>query len=154
MDRTTLCPICQQPIDQTLLAIQSKIDDYISLILKEDHPGWRPEDGVCRECVHTAVERAMEARSVTSLQAELLTPFPVYSRDEQKLLTTPARVHANANFTGHGITIAFLDSGFYPHPDLIRPKNRIVCYVDATSRVPEEKQNFKKPVITSWHGLM
>ena len=154
MDRTALCPICQQPIDQTLLAIQSKIDDHIVRILKEDYPSWSPQDTACPECVHNAVERAIEARSVTSLQAELLTPFPVYSRDEQKLLTTPARIHANANFTGQGITIAFLDSGFYPHPDLIRPKNRILCYVDATARVPVEKQNFKKPVITSWHGLM
>ena len=100
------------------------------------------------------MEKAIQARSVTSLQAELLTPFPVYAREEQKLLTTPVRVHANPNFTGRGITIAFLDSGFYPHPDLVRPRNRILCYVDATGRVPVEKRNFKKPVLTSWHGLM
>ncbi|MEO5886757.1 MAG: S8 family serine peptidase, partial [Anaerolineales bacterium] len=96
----------------------------------------------------------MEARSLTSLQAELLTPFPVYSRNEKQLLTTPVRVHANLNFAGRGVTVAFIDSGFYPHPDLIRPKNRILCYVDATGRVPVEKQSFKQPIVTSWHGLM
>ena len=96
----------------------------------------------------------MEARSPTSLQAELLTPFPVYSRDQKRLLPTPVRVHANPNFTGRGITIAFLDSGFYPHPDLIRPKNRILCHVDTARRTPVEKQSFKKPSVTSWHGLM
>ena len=154
MDRTVLCSICHRPLDPALLAIQPKIEDHIAQILREDHPGWRPKHGACPECVHEAVEKAIAARSVTSLQAELLTPFPVYSRDEQKLLTTPVRVHANSNFTGRGITIAFLDSGFYPHPDLVRPKNRILCYVDATGRVPVEKQNFKQPVVTSWHGLM
>ena len=154
MDRTALCPICHQPLDPTLLTIGPKIEDHIVRILREDHPGWKPQDGACPDCVHEAVEKAITARSVTSLQAELLTPFPVYSRDEQKLLTTPVRVHANANFTGRGIAIAFIDSGFYPHPDLVRPKNRILCYVDATGRVPVEKRNFKKPLITNWHGLM
>jgi serine protease AprX len=154
MDRTALCPICHQPRDQVLLAIQPKIEDHIARILSEEHPDWKPQDGACPECVHEAVEKAMQARSVTSLQAELLTPFPVYSRDEQRLLTTPVRVHANPNFSGRGITIAFLDSGFYPHADLVRPKNRILCYVDATGRSPVEKQSFKKPVVTSWHGLM
>jgi serine protease AprX len=154
MEIIILCPICRQSRDEALLAIQPKIEDHIARILKEDHPGWKPQDGACLECVHEAVERAIQARSVTSLQAELLTPFPVYARDEQKLLPTPIRVHANANFTGRGITIAFLDSGFYPHPDLVRPKNRIVCYVDTTGRVPLEKRSFKKPVVTSWHGLM
>jgi len=154
MESTVLCPICRQTCDEVLFAIQPKIEDHIARIVKEEHPSWKPEDGACLECVYEAVERAIQARSLTSLQAELLTPFPVYARDEQKLLTTPVRVHANENFTGRGITIAFLDSGFYPHPDLVRPKNRILCYVDTTGRVPLEKRSFKKPVVTSWHGLM
>jgi serine protease AprX len=154
MDRTVLCPICHCPLDPDLFAIQPKLEDHIARILQENNPDWKPEDGVCLECVNEAVEKSIEARSVTSLQAELLTPFPVYSRDEKQLLTTPIRVHANLNFAGRGITVAFLDSGFYPHPDLVRPKNRILCYVDATGRVPVEKQSFKKPIATSWHGLM
>jgi len=154
MDRTILCPICHSPLDPDLLAIQPKLEDHIAGILREDNSGWQCDDGVCPECVQGAVEKAMEARSLTSLQAELLTPFPVYSRDEKQLLTTPVRVHANLNFAGRGVTVAFIDSGFYPHPDLVRPKNRILCYVDATGRVPVEKQSFKKPIVTSWHGLM
>src|SRR5687768_4903829 len=154
MDTSLLCPLCRRPLDPDLLAIQPKIEDHIARILCELHPEWNPEDGACPDCVHEAVEKAIEVRSVTSLQAELLTPFPVYSRDEKELLTTPLRVHANPNFAGRGVTIAFLDSGFYPHPDLVKPKNRILCYVDATGRVPIEKQNFKKPAVTNWHGLM
>src|SRR6266536_6514812 len=154
MDRTVLCPICHCPLDPDLFAIQPKLEDHMARILRENNHGWKCEDGACPECVNDAVERAIEARSLTSLQAELLTPFPVYSRDEKQLLTTPIRVHANLNFAGRGITVAFLDSGFYPHPDLVRPKNRILCYVDATGRIPVEKQSFKKPIATSWHGLM
>jgi len=154
MDRIMLCPFCHSSLDPDLLAIQPKLEDHIARILRENNHDWKQEDGACPECVHDAVKRAIEARSLTSLQAELLTPFPVYSRDEKRLLPTPVRVHANLNFAGRGVTVAFLDSGFYPHPDLIRPKNRILCYVDATGRVPVEKQNFKKPIVTSWHGLM
>jgi serine protease AprX len=154
MDRTVLCPICHSSLDPNLLAIQPKLEDHIAGILRDDNHDWKQDDGVCLECVNEAVEKAIDSRSLTSLQAELLTPFPVYSRDEKKLLTTPVRVHANPNFAGRGVTVAFLDSGFYPHPDLIKPKDRILCYVDATARVPIEKQNFKQPVVTSWHGLM
>jgi serine protease AprX len=149
-----LCPLCQHPLDPDLLAIQPKIEDHIARILCEDNPVWKPEDGACPDCVHDAVEKAIEARSLTSLQAELLTPFPVYSREEKNLITTPVRVHANPNFIGRGVTVAFLDSGFYPHLDLVKPTNRIVGYVDATGRVPVEKQHFKQPMVTSWHGLM
>lgn len=154
MSLAALCPICHRPFDPALLAIQPKLENHIARILSENNHGWKPGDGACLECIHSAVEKAIEARSQTSLQAEQLTPFPVYSRDEKQLLLTPIRVHANPNFAGRGVTIAFIDSGFYPHPDLVRPRNRILCYVDATGRVPIEKQNFKKPIATSWHGLM
>ena len=154
MQRSTLCPLCHRPLDPVLVAIQPQLEDHIARILRENNHDWKPDDGICPECVHNAVEKAIEARSPTSLQAEQLTPFPVYSRDEKRLMPTPLRVYANPNFTGRGVTIAFLDSGFYPHPDLIRPKNCILCYVDTIGRVPIEKQNFKKPIVTSWHGLM
>jgi len=32
--------------------------------------------------------------------------------------------------TGKGVTIAILDTGIYPHPDLISPTNRIVAFYD------------------------
>ena len=116
---TVLCPLCQRPLDPSFLAILPKLEDRIARILRENHPDWTDEEGVCLECVNEAVEKAIESRSLTSLQAELLTPFPVYSRAEKQLLSTPVRVHANPNFKGRDISIAFLDSGFYPHPDLV-----------------------------------
>ncbi|MGJ7045060.1 S8 family peptidase [Thermoanaerobacterium thermosulfurigenes] len=33
-------------------------------------------------------------------------------------------------YTGKGVTIAFLDTGIYPHPDFTKPKNRIIAFHD------------------------
>jgi hypothetical protein len=97
MERSILCPICRRPIDAALVRIRPKVEDYIARILREDNPGWRPAHGVCPECVRGAVVKAIERRSLTSIQAELYTPFPVYSSAEIQLLPTPTRVHANPN---------------------------------------------------------
>lgn len=35
-----------------------------------------------------------------------------------------------SGLTGEGVTIAIVDTGIYPHPDLIRPTNRIVAFQD------------------------
>jgi len=34
------------------------------------------------------------------------------------------------NYTGKGVTIAILDTGTYPHPDLLLPKNRVIAFKD------------------------
>ena len=39
-------------------------------------------------------------------------------------------MRANEEYTGKGVTMAFLDSGFYPHPDLAMPANRVIAYHD------------------------
>ncbi|SPY16114.1 peptidase S8/S53 subtilisin kexin sedolisin [Paenibacillus polymyxa] len=36
----------------------------------------------------------------------------------------------NTNLSGKGVTIAIIDSGIYPHPDLTTPENRIVAFYD------------------------
>ena len=46
------------------------------------------------------------------------------------VIPTPVRLSANPEYTGKGVTVAFLDSGFYPHPDLVTPVSRIVAYHD------------------------
>ncbi len=43
------------------------------------------------------------------------------------VIPTPVRLNADPNFSGKGVTVAFLDSGFYPHPDLA---DRILAYHD------------------------
>ncbi|HMV86659.1 MAG TPA: S8 family serine peptidase [Blastocatellia bacterium] len=68
-------------------------------------------------------------------------------------MPTPLRLGADERFAGRGTTIAFLDSGFYPHPDLTQPQNRVRCYVDTgTGQTSEE--DYRRPDVISWHGTM
>jgi len=56
-------------------------------------------------------------------------------------------------FTGQGVTICFIDGGFYLHPDLVKPNNRILKIHDITA--PKRKESyFSKPHAGSWHGTM
>src|SRR5690348_10092590 len=68
-------------------------------------------------------------------------------------LPTPLRLDADERFLGRNITIAFLDSGFYAHPDLTEPVNRIVAYHSIFA--PEDDPTFlMTPDVASWHGMM
>ena len=125
-------------------------------VLKEQHPGWQAdaERGACPQCVFRAVQRAQSQHSPASLQQELELPYPAYLRDQASLLPTPQRVPINPKYTGQGVTMAFLDSGFYDHPDLTKPTHRILGGVDATATTPIEKTSWLKTDVTAWHGLM
>jgi serine protease AprX len=81
-------------------------------------------------------------------------PFVNNLEDVELALPTPLRVNATPKFTGKGIVIAFLDSGFYPHPDLTQPDNRILYYADARPERIRENAGFSIPHVTSWHGMM
>lgn len=41
------------------------------------------------------------------------------------------------HLSGKGITAAFIDSGVYPHPDLTRPRNRILNFKDYINEINE-----------------
>jgi serine protease AprX len=156
------CPICDRPIDPAIRQIQRVPDPHILRLMQAQHPKWDAAQGACPQCVYEAVQAAQAQRAQQAesdargapLQRELELPFPVYLRDQIALLPTPSRVAINPKYTGQGVTMAFLDSGFYPHPDLTRPMNRILCHVDATASEPHEKANFNKPHVLSWHGMM
>jgi serine protease AprX len=67
------------------------------------------------------------------------------------VIPTAMRLKAASEFTGKGITIAFLDSGFYPHADLVEPANRIIAYHDVTDN--EAALNSDAPSQGwQWHG--
>lgn len=63
------------------------------------------------------------------------------------------RLHADERFTGRGVTVAFLDAGFYAHPDLTKPRNRIKVFHDVLSREPAP-HHLGDPDVSSWHGMM
>ena len=67
------------------------------------------------------------------------------------VLSTPARVASPHDLAGRGVTIALLDSGFTPHPDLTQPENRIVAYHDVHD--PERGlDTARPPEPDEWHG--
>ena len=67
------------------------------------------------------------------------------------VIPTPVRLNADPEYTGKGVTLAFLDSGFYPHPDLVTPVNRVVAYEDLTG---ERRGVFSTEPVEpwQWHG--
>jgi len=64
------------------------------------------------------------------------------------VIPTVDRLNADPRFTGRGVTIAFLDSGFHQHPDLIEPNNRVVAFHDISG---EETEADSERLIESWH---
>lgn len=151
---SAFCPICGRRADAILLELNRTLEPHVARVLREQHPAWNPARGACPRCILGAVAATHQKRFADSIHLETLSPYPVYSHDETALLATPYRVHAYPQFTGRGIVMAFLDSGFYPHPDLTRPYNRILAHIDATGKEPIEKPNFRRPAGTSWHGMM
>jgi serine protease AprX len=87
-----------------------------------------------------------------------------YTGGTKKAFATPVRMHADAHYRGRGVTLALVDSGFYPHRDLIEPHNRIRAWADATSD-PVDARFFsarERPawpgadagLAIQWHGMM
>lgn len=73
------------------------------------------------------------------------------------ILPTPLRMQTDERFTGRGITMAFVDSGFYPHDDLVKPYNRIVALYDAVRdlEIRDVRRLARhRPGVRAWHGTM
>jgi serine protease AprX len=68
-------------------------------------------------------------------------------------LPVPVRMDADERYTGLGITIAFLDSGFYAHKDLTEPANRIVAYHNIFAPA-DDLASLETSDVASWHGMM
>jgi serine protease AprX len=66
-------------------------------------------------------------------------------------IPTPLRLHAHPRYTGAGVTVALVDAAFHPHPDLVRPRNRIRAWADA-SREPVRTMRFPEDAVPGWPG--
>jgi serine protease AprX len=71
----------------------------------------------------------------------------------EQALPVPVRMDADDRYTGDGVTIAFLDSGFYAHKDLTEPTNRIVAY-HSIFAAADDSSSLETPDVASWHGMM
>ncbi|MEP7343448.1 MAG: S8 family serine peptidase [Acidobacteriota bacterium] len=74
-----------------------------------------------------------------------------HAQNRFAVIPTAERLEADRARAGRGVAIAVLDSGFYPHPDLTAPRNRIVSFHDVTD--PKAKLNAEQPPQPwDWHG--
>ena len=143
--QTTSCPLCGHEVDKLITNLNP--EDRIVASIKAQHPGWSAIQGACSRCVdHFHVQSLQEDGFVTKNQS-------MATADGYVVLPTPLRLHAPDEYTGKGITICFIDSGFYPHPDLTKPSNRILEIVDITNPA-QQRSYFDQPRAESWHGTM
>ena len=69
------------------------------------------------------------------------------------VLSIAERLNSLPRYSGKGVCIAFVDLGFYAHPDLMRPEKRIRSYVDVTRPEPVSSELFTANP-HAWHGTM
>ena len=135
------CPVCSRELHKDAVDLQN-VDKELRDLINANAPDSRESQIVCGRCIRL-FERAKEQ----------ILQDAAMRKDGSHVLSTPLRLDTDDRFTGRGITIAFLDSGFYAHPDLTTPENRIVAYrnlVDADG----DMESLHKPDVASWHGMM
>ncbi len=137
-----ICPVCKRAVDVDRFAHPDEIDASLKPLLAVNAFGWEPGREICLDCL----------LRFSRVRDELDTAFPNFARQEVKILPTPLRLGAPGEWRGRGVTIAFLDAGFYAHPDLTEPRNRILKYVNLVGDTRSE--DLRMPQVSSWHGMM
>jgi serine protease AprX len=114
------CSLCGNSASKALLA-EAKL-----------YPYWDREDGACPACVQWNLLQTLLAKGDTALHEAIQTAWPLDAEAAFGVLPTRLRLHSDPRFSGKGLTISLVDAGFYPHPDLVQPQNRIRVWADAT----------------------
>src|SRR5262249_32920368 len=115
------------------------------------HPGWRRRDGACPACLQEALLGLLVEHGETAFHETVQRVWPLDAESAFGALPTPLRLHADPRFLGRGVTIALVDGGFHPHPDLVTPVNRIRAWVDA-GRARLRVRRFGRGARPSWPG--
>ena len=137
------CPFCGGVIGATGGARAERLTpDGLRLVLT-NNPWWRPQAGVCDEC----------GKGFESTLDFVRAHEAGFASGGVPILPTPVRLGAPGERTARGVTIAFLDSGFFAHPDLVEPRDRILAYVDVNDP-GAGRPELGKPDVSSWHGMM
>src|SRR5215831_5108060 len=135
-----VCPVCGRYCEEDLHSIEA-LHESLHPIVRSNASS--PEAAhLCRRCIEifSRAQRQIEAHSSIFEQNNFVLP-------------TPLRMEADERFRGRGVTMAFLDSGFYAHPDLTQPDNRIIAYhsIFADS---DDPTSLETNDVASWHGMM
>ena len=136
-----VCPVCSRETKDEFVPLRVLGDD-IQKLIRANAPDTNIFEAVCARCV-----RLFERAKDQIIQDAAL------QKDGSRVLSTPLRLDSDERFTGKGVTIAFLDSGFYPHIDLTTPNNRIIGYRNMMANNGDVTTLFQADV-ASWHGMM
>ncbi|MCB0711374.1 MAG: S8 family serine peptidase [Ignavibacteriae bacterium] len=152
------CQRCStSPKSSELISLQEYESSQVTLLyfyLLGQNPTLTPDALLCRSCLEEG-ERELQRMQIVKRRGEPHYVDPVLGFSP--ILSTPERVNASPHYTGAGVTIAFVDSGFAPHPDLILPVNRVLAVYDAVKgrEVRDFERDFsEEPPISAWHGTM
>ncbi|HJU54929.1 MAG TPA: S8 family serine peptidase [Pyrinomonadaceae bacterium] len=86
-----------------------------------------------------------------NLSIETSAHAHAHARNRFAVIPVCERLDASADYAGRGVTIAFLDSGFYPHPDLTEPRDRVIAFQDIAGEI--SSLDADAPVQSwQWHG--
>lgn len=136
-----VCPVCSRSNRSEYVLLDSLPADLQKLI-RANTPGKNDCTEACGRCARL-FERAKEH----------IIKDAAMQKDGSHVLSIPLRLDADERFTGEGVTMAFLDSGFYPHVDLTTPENRIIAYRNMMD-ADHDLSTLFKPDVASWHGMM
>lgn len=136
-----VCPVCAREVRDEFVPL-SIVEEELQKLIRANSNDPQALEIVCLRCLRL-FEHAKE---------NILSDAAM-SKDGSHVLSTPLRLDAVPLFTGKNVTIAFLDSGFYPHADLTTPENRILAYQNMSAKDGEVASLFQSDV-SSWHGMM
>ncbi len=134
------CALCGRTFGDALIDL-SLLETDLRLLVEANLPGSK-SSAVCIQCVELfkRARRQIESHAAVFEQTSFVLP-------------TPLRMNADGRFTGRDVTIAFLDSGFYGHPDLTQPATRILAYHSIFDS-SDDPTSLKTTDASSWHGMM
>jgi len=138
--RPDACPVCERSVEGELFSITALPVELQAIIVPNSATANAAQ--VCGRCLELfeRARRQIESQAAIFEQNDFVLP-------------TPLRMDADERFTGRGVTIAFLDSGFYAHPDLTRPHNRILAYHSIFAEAGDQT-SLETNDVASWHGMM
>jgi serine protease AprX len=137
------CPVCFLEVPAAELVGPRRVDRGTLRLVAGNAPGWRASKGLCHACL----KRFEDAHE--TLRGERPHSVP----GALPILPTALRLGAAAEHRGRGVTIAFLDSGFFAHPDLTAGDGRILRYVDINNPAAR-RVDLQHASDSSWHGMM
>lgn len=159
------CALCGRRASRSTLDEAAWLDRRVVERLARAHPRWRRPDGACPACVQEALLQTLLLDGRGALEGRVQSVWPLDAQAAFGAIPTPLRLRADPRFKGHGGSIALVDAAFFPHPDLVRPENRIVAWANATMEpitarwfAPDDVPSWPEPAdlgrAGQWHGLM